>query len=73
MTYELTVGDPRTVARIINMAARFQCRAARVESTSDESVTKARFEFAGTDVQLSRLRAQIDRIVQFETVFVGAS
>ncbi len=73
MTCEVTLGDPRTVARIINMAHRFQCRAARVESTSNETVTQATFEFVGPDVQLSRLRAQIDRIVQFETIFVEAS
>jgi hypothetical protein len=69
--YDLVVGDPRTVARVINMAHRFQCRASRVESTSSETVTTAHFEFAGDAKQLDRLRAQIDRIVQFEKIFVS--
>jgi thiamine pyrophosphate-dependent acetolactate synthase large subunit-like protein len=37
VTYEMVVGDPRTVARVINMAHRFQCRATRVDSTSTEA------------------------------------
>ena len=71
MTYDLVVGDPRTVARVINMAHRFQCRASRVDSTSSDTVTTAHFEFAGDEKQLDRLRAQIDRIVQFEKIFVS--
>lgn len=71
MTYDLEVGDPRTVARVINMAHRFQCRASRVDSTSTDTVTRAHFEFAGDEKQLDRLRAQIDRIVQFEKIFVS--
>ena len=71
MIYDLVVGDPRTVARVINMAHRFQCRAARVDSTSTETVTTAHFEFAGDEARLERLRAQIDRIVQFEKIFVS--
>ena len=53
------------------MAHRFQCRATRVDSTSTETVTTAHFEFAGDAKQLDRLRAQIDRIVQFEKIFVS--
>jgi hypothetical protein len=34
-------------------------------------VTTAHFEFAGDAKQLDRLRAQIDRIVQFEKIFVS--
>jgi hypothetical protein len=71
MTYDLVVGDPRTVARVINMAHRFQCRASRVDSISSDTVTTAHFEFAGDVKQLDRLRAQIDRIVQFEKIFVS--
>jgi hypothetical protein len=67
----MTVGDARTVARVINMAYRFQCRATRVDSTSTGDVTSAHFEFAGDAQQLDRLRAQIDRIVQFERIFVS--
>lgn len=71
MTYDLEVGDPRTVARVINMAHRFRCVATRVDSHSSDDITKAHFEFAGDEAQLSRLRAQIDRIVQFERIFVS--
>jgi hypothetical protein len=71
VTYELVVADPRTVARVINLAHRFQCRATRVDSHSTEDVTQAHFEFAGSASQLERLKAQIDRIVQFERIFVS--
>jgi hypothetical protein len=71
VTYDLVVGDPRTVARVINMAHRFQCRASRVDSTSSATETTAHFEFSGDPKQLDRLRAQIDRIVQFEKIFVS--
>ncbi len=71
MTYEMVVGDARTVARVINMAHRFQCRAIRVDSTTTGDVTNASFVFAGDAQQLDRLRAQIDRIVQFERIFVA--
>jgi hypothetical protein len=71
VTYDLEVADPRTVARVINMAHRFQCMATRVESTSNDEITKAHFEFSGDATQLGRLRAQIDRIAQFERIFVS--
>ncbi len=71
MKYHLVVGDPRTVARVINMAHRFQCRATRVDSHSTDEITTADFEFAGPQTQLDRLREQIDRIVQFEEIFVS--
>jgi hypothetical protein len=67
----MEVGDARTVARVINMAHRFQCMATRVDSTSSADVTKCHFEFSGDATQLDRLRAQIDRIVQFERIFVS--
>ncbi len=68
----MEVGDARTVARVINMAHRFQCMATRVDSKSTDTVTTAHFEFAGDPTQLERLRAQIDRIVQFERIFVAS-
>ena len=71
MNYHLVVGDPRTVARVINMAHRFQCRATRVDARSSAELTTADFEFAGPQMQLDRLRAQIDRIVQFEKIFIS--
>ena len=70
MSCEIAVADFTTVARIINLAHRFQCVPTRVESTTDGPLTKAKFTFAGDEKQLSRLRAQIDRILQFETIFV---
>ena len=70
MKSEITVADFTTVARIINLAHRFQCIPTRVESKTD-GVTNAKFEFSGDEKQLSRLQAQIDRIVQFETIFVS--
>ena len=69
MSAEIAVGDFTTVARIINLAHRFQCIPTRVESTTAGDRTNAKFEFAGEEKQLSRLRAQIDRIVQFESIF----
>jgi hypothetical protein len=68
---EIVVADFTTVARIINLAHRFQCVSTRVDSTTDGAVTRAKFEFSGDAKQLSRLQAQIDRIVQFETIFVS--
>jgi hypothetical protein len=67
---EIAVADFTTVARIINLAHRFQCVPTRVESKTDGAVTNAKFEFSGNEKQLSRLQAQIDRIVQFETIFI---
>ena len=71
MNYELRAGDPTAVARVINMAHRFQCRAVRVDSRTTGERTVAQFEFEGDEQQLARLRAQIDRIVEFERVFVA--
>ena len=71
MTCQIEVGDFTTVARLINLAHRFQCVAARVESTTEGGRTRASFTFEGEARQLERLRAQIDRIVQFETIFVS--
>lgn len=71
MTYELRAGDPTAVARVINMAHRFQCRAVRIDSRTTDDVTVAHFTFEGDEQQLARLSAQIDRIVEFERVFVA--
>jgi hypothetical protein len=70
VNYRLVVEDPRTVARVINMAHRFQCRATRVDARSTDTTTTADFEFSGPQAQLDRLRAQIDRIVEFERTFI---
>ena len=71
VTCDIAVSDFTTVARIINLAHRFQCVPTKVSSQTDGTRTTASFEFAGDEKQLSRLRAQIDRIVQFETIFAS--
>lgn len=71
MTCDVELADVTTVAHIINLAHRFMCTATRVEATTDGPVTRARFEFAGDEKQLARLRAQIDRIIRVETIFVS--
>jgi hypothetical protein len=68
---EIAVSDFTTVARIINLAHRFQCVPTQVASTTDGGTTNASFEFSGDDKQLIRLQAQIDRIVKFESIFVS--
>ena len=66
MTCELTLRDTRSVARIVNLAHRFNCRCTRIEAASGDAVTSALLAFDGPPVALSRLRAQIDRIVAYE-------
>jgi hypothetical protein len=70
VTCEISVADFTTVARLINLAHRFQCVPTHVESNTAGAVTTASFTFAGDEKQLARLKAQIDRIIQFETIFV---
>ena len=67
MTCELTLRDVRSVARIVNLAHRFNCRCTHVTADAAATVT-ARFAFDGAAVALVRLRAQIDRIVAYEAV-----
>ena len=71
MNSEIAVADFTTVARIINLAHRFQCIPTRVESKTSGALTNAKFEFSGDARQLSRLQAQIDRIIQFESIFIN--
>jgi hypothetical protein len=71
VTCELTLRDVRSVARIVNLAHRFNCRCTHVSANAEETVT-ARFAFDGAAVALTRLRAQIDRIVAYEAPFDGA-
>lgn len=65
MTCELTLRDVRSVARIVNLAHRFNCRTTRIDVEANGTVS-ARFAFDGPDAALSRLRAQIDRILAYE-------
>lgn len=67
MTCDLTLRDVRSVARIVNLAHRFNCRITHVQAAVNDDETNARFAFDGTPVALTRLRAQIDRIVAYES------
>ena len=67
MTCDLTLRDVRSVARIVNLAHRFNCRTTHVTANAGATVS-ARFAFDGAEIALARLRAQIDRIVSYETV-----
>ena len=67
MTCELVLRDARSVARIVNLAHRFNCRCTQIDAVADDAATSARMSFDGPAVALTRLRAQIDRIVAYET------
>ena len=68
MTCDLTLRDVRSVARIVNLAHRFNCRITHVQAAVGDVETSARFAFDGPPVALTRLRAQIDRIIAYESV-----
>ena len=67
MTCELTLRDVRSVARIVNLAHRFNCRCTNIQAAVGDVETSARFAFEGPAVALTRLRAQIDRIMAYES------
>lgn len=68
MTCELILRDVRSVARIVNLAHRFNCRTTSIQAAVGDAETSARFAFDGPPVALTRLRAQIDRILAYESV-----
>ena len=68
MTCELMLRDVRSVARIVNLAHRFNCCCTAIEATAGVAGTSARFAFDGPPAALTRLRAQIDRILAYENV-----
>ena len=69
MTCELTLRDARSVARIVNLAHRFNCRCTKIDAAeSGDDRTAARMTFDGPALALSRLRAQIERILAYEAV-----
>ncbi|HEY0394189.1 MAG TPA: hypothetical protein VGD01_06810 [Candidatus Elarobacter sp.] len=69
MTCELTLRDARSVARIVNLAHRFNCRCTKIHAAADDDQrTAARMTFDGPPLALTRLRAQIDRILAYEAV-----
>jgi hypothetical protein len=66
---ELTLRDVRSVARIVNLAHRFNCRCTQIEAAvRNGEETSARMSFEGPPIALTRLRAQIDRILAYESV-----
>ena len=73
MTCELVLRDVRSVARIVNLAHRFNCRCTQFERRPATTTTSASFAFDGPAVALTRLRAQIDRILAYESVMKAAS
>ncbi|HEX3466128.1 MAG TPA: hypothetical protein VHS78_18915 [Candidatus Elarobacter sp.] len=66
MTCELSLSDVRSVARIVNLAHRFNCRCTHIDAAPAEAGTSARFAFEGPPAALARLRSQIDRILAYE-------
>ncbi len=73
MTCDLQLRDARSVARIINLAHRFNCRCTKIAADSVGDGTAASFAFDGPEIALSRLRAQIARIVAYEAPSVSDS
>jgi len=67
VTCDLELRDSRSVARIINLAHRFNCRCTRIDATAGDQSTSATIAFDGPPVALTRLRAQIDRILAYES------
>jgi hypothetical protein len=68
VTCDLTLRDVRSVARIVNLAHRFNCRVTHLNAAVDDARTSAQFAFVGAPLALTRLRAQIDRILAYEEV-----
>jgi hypothetical protein len=66
VTCDLQLRDARSVARIINLAHRFNCRCTKIAANAVADGTAASFAFDGPEIALSRLRAQIARIVAYE-------
>jgi hypothetical protein len=66
VTCELALNDVRSVARIVNLAHRFDCRCTHIDAAPGEAGTTARLAFDGPPAALARLRAQIERIVAYE-------
>jgi len=66
MTCDVRLRDPRSVARIVNLAHRFTCRCTRIDASDDGRATSARFAFDGPPAALARLQAQIARVVAAE-------
>jgi hypothetical protein len=66
MTCDVTLRDPRSVARIVNLAHRFTCRTTTIDARDDGTATNARFAFTGPPRALERLKMQIDRVIASE-------
>lgn len=66
MTYEGDVRDPRCIARMINLAYRFNCAPTTIDAQPADEWTRVRIAFSGAPESVSRLIAQIGKIVADE-------
>ncbi|MFN2460975.1 MAG: hypothetical protein ABR591_09845 [Candidatus Velthaea sp.] len=68
MTYEGDVRDPRSIARMINLAHRFDCSPVWIDAHAASGVTRVRIAFSGAPQSMTRLMAQIGKVVEDEAV-----
>ncbi|MGB8266547.1 MAG: hypothetical protein WCE44_09520 [Candidatus Velthaea sp.] len=68
MICDYSLRDARTLARIINLAHRFTCDTVELDARREGTATRARFAFTGPPAALTRLRAQIERVIASERV-----
>jgi hypothetical protein len=66
VTYEGDVRDPRCIARMINLAYRFNCAPTTIDAQPAAEWTRVRIAFSGAPESVSRLIAQIGKIVADE-------
>ncbi|GAC1429826.1 MAG: hypothetical protein NVSMB5_24240 [Candidatus Velthaea sp.] len=66
MTYEGDVRDARSIARMINLAYRFGCPPTSIDAAPVSSGTRVKMSFTGTPLAMTRLLAQIGKIVEDE-------
>lgn len=66
MIYEGDVRDARSIARMINLAYRFECPPTAIQLDTAGGATRVRIAFDGAPVALGRLAAQIRRFVADE-------
>jgi hypothetical protein len=52
----------------VNLAYRFNCRCTRIDASLGDDGTRASFAFDGPATALTRLRAQIDRIMAYDEI-----
>jgi hypothetical protein len=64
--YEGDVRDSRCIARIINLAYRFNCAPTQIDAQAMAHATRLRIAFSGAPDAIVRLIAQIGKIVADE-------